>query len=84
VDWPAHAREASLRGNTAPYSAGTLKLRLTLRFYCGKEGCSEAWIRWRAAQIILFCLERQSRALQQFVALGRLRSERLRASRHAL
>jgi hypothetical protein len=59
-----------------------VKVRLTLRFYCGKEGCSEAWIRWRAAQIMLFCLEQRSRALQHFVAFGPVRWGQLKAVRN--
>ena len=36
------------------FRRGNVKARLTLWFYCGKEGCSEAENRWRAAQITCF------------------------------
>ena len=37
------------------FRVSVIKDRLTLWFYCVKEGCSEARIRWRAAQIKGFC-----------------------------
>src|SRR5258708_9709702 len=60
-----------------------VKLRLTLWSYCGKEGCSEARIRWRAAQIIVFCWDARYCALQHCLVLTPQLSVRRRGSRRA-
>ena len=51
---------------------GSLKRRLTLWFYCGKRAPRRHRIRWRAAQITMFCWDARCCAPQHCYALNLL------------
>ena len=64
-EWAIRARERRTQVTVEEFRVSVIKDRLTLWFYCVKEGCSEARNRWRAAQINGFCWDAHCCALQR-------------------